>query len=86
MSGIPTERAQWPLPGIQDSGSGVCSVPEEEQNVEHSNLGMMKTDDLAEGRRGVSRVRETRSVMWRRVWVRDGDKAAFSRLSPHCVL
>ena len=47
---------------------------------------MMKTDDLAEGPRRVSRVRETISVMWRRVWVRDSDKAAFSRLSLHCVL
>lgn len=50
------------------------------------SLGMMKTDDLAEGHRRVSRVRETISVMWRRVWVRDSDKAAFSRLSLHCVL
>lgn len=63
MSGIPTERAQWPPAWNTDSGSGVCSVPEEEQKCGALEPGMMKTDDLAEGRRGVSRVRETRSVM-----------------------
>ena len=48
--------------------------------------GMMKTDDQAGGRRRVSRVRETVSVMWRRVWVRGSDRAAFGGLSLHCGL
>ena len=47
---------------------------------------MMKTDDQAGGRRRVSRVRETVSVMWRRVWVRGSDRAAFGGLSLHCGL
>lgn len=46
----------------------------------------MKTDDPAGGRRRVSRVRETVSVMWRRVWVRGSVRAAFGGLPLHCVL